>query len=71
MESKKLDLINRTLRNTLPDQLENLISIKNFLELNSKQQESQLVAAGLTGWRKQILEAIDEVRLAIGLCLFS
>ena len=59
-----------TFRNTLPDQLENLIPIKNFLELNSNQQESQLVAAGITGWRKQILEAIDKVRL-IGLCLFS
>ena len=33
MESNKLDLIDSTLRQTLPGQLENLIGIKKFLEL--------------------------------------
>ena len=56
------------LRETVVDELENLIDVKDTLNIS---QAKRVQMVGLTGWREVVLQATDEVRLAIGLCLFS
>ena len=60
--------IDAPLRETVVDELENLIDVKDTLNIS---QAKRVQMVGLTGWREVVLQATDEVRLAIGLCLFS
>ena len=60
--------IDASLRETVVDELENLIDVKDTLNIS---QAKRVQMVGLTGWREVVLQATDEVRLAIGLCLFS
>ena len=63
--------IDASLRETVVDELENLIDVKYFRDTLNISQAKHVQMVGLTGWREVVLQATDEVRLAIGLCLFS
>ena len=62
--SEAINGIDPSVKETAFTKLERLIDVSAFKEgLNAEQQETFLQTVGLTGWKDQVLEAIDEVRL--------
>ena len=62
--SEAINGIDPSMKETAFTKLEELIDVSVFKEgLNAEQQEKILQSVGLTGWKDQLLKAIDEVRL--------